>query len=84
MEESITPEMIEAGKSVLVSSDSKSLRNAVAKIYVAMATKDRAVVKEQKNKAEIERIIRIDVILYCAAAVGLLIGLILIVIMMTT
>jgi hypothetical protein len=79
VEESITPEMIEAGKSVLASSDSKSPGDSVEEIYVAMATKDRAVVKEQENKLQVKRSLRTDIILYFGAVVGLLIALTLIV-----
>jgi hypothetical protein len=75
----VTPEMVEAGKLVLASSDreNKPLEHSIGEIYVAMATADHIAVSEQKNIDQIKTARRIDKRLYFGASAMFVIAIIL-------
>jgi len=72
----VTPEMIEAGKLVLTSSNdqNKSLERSIGEVYVAMAAEDHAAVGEQKQISETKRSNRIKISLYLGTCVMLILA----------
>jgi hypothetical protein len=78
----VTPEMVEAGKLVLASSDreNKPIEHSIGEIYVAMAAEDHIVVNEQKNIAQIKIGRRINKWLYLGALAMFVVAIILLMI----
>ena len=75
----VTPEMVDAAKLVLSSSDqkTKSLEHSIGEIYVAMASEDHIAINEQKNIAQLKSSKRINKWLYFGASAMLVLAIVL-------
>jgi hypothetical protein len=79
VEDTVTPEMVEAAKLVLASSDyePKSLEHSIGEVYVAMAAEDRIATNEKKNISQIKHDNRTKYWLYFGTFTMIILGVIL-------
>jgi hypothetical protein len=76
VEDTVTPEMVEAAKLVLAASDDepKSLEHSIGEIYVAMAAEDRVATNEKKNILQIKHNNRTKYWLYFGTFTMIILG----------
>jgi hypothetical protein len=84
----VTPEMVEAGKLAIdelpKNNETKSLENSIEEVYVAMATKDKDVLRDKENVATLTIGKRNNFLLYCGGGIMFILGCVLITLMVVS